>query len=485
MWLTVGWRYGILVALFAICAAVVLVGDVPPASASSNFTDVDGTHADDIDRIADAGFTYGCNPPINDRFCPDRAVTRAEMASFLVRALELPPAETDRFVDIAGSVHEHDIAALAAANITYGCNPPTNDRYCPNDPVTRAQMASFLQRAFDVPPTDTVYFDTGRVHRDDINAIADAGITSGCNRLGTQYCANRVVPRKEMASFLARATDLTSRVSIPLWIEPGDEGSDVRNLQDHLRSLGYSVEDPDGEYGTGTTRAIMAFQKVHGVGVTGIYGPVTRAAMADPQVPSSALGSFTTSLIPGQSRNTNIHLAADIIDGDVIAPRSSYSLDDAIGPRTSSRGFVANGFIDSDGDLISVVGGGVSQMGTTFLNAAWFAGIDIAEFRQHTIYFQRYPMCREATLQRNVLDVVVVNDTPYPITIATSYTSSSVTVDLIGAPWAEVSSWTGEPYNITGVGGAFSITCGRTVTYPDGSTSSDDHWWRYDEGYPG
>ena len=200
----------------------------------------------------------------------------------------------------------------------------------------------------------------------------------------------------------------------------------------------------------------------------------------------TTVSEFTTPLVPGQPRNTNIHLAADIIDGDVIAPGSSYLLDQAIGPRTSSRGFVGNGFIDGEGDVISAVGGGVSQMATTFLNAAWFAGIDIEDFRQHTIYFQRYPMCREATLQRNVLDVVVVNDTPHPITVSTSHTSSAVTVSLIGVPWADVSSRVSAPYNVSGgVGGAFSVNCGRTVTYPDGSTESATYSWRYNEGFPG
>ena len=200
----------------------------------------------------------------------------------------------------------------------------------------------------------------------------------------------------------------------------------------------------------------------------------------DPDVVST----FTTPLVPGEPRNVNIHLAADYIDGDVIASGASYSLNAGIGPRTRERGFVENGFIDDDGNLISVVGGGVSQMGTTFLNAAWFAGIELVEFRQHSIYFERYPMCREATLAWDTLDVVVVNDSPYEITISTTHDDSSVTVSFVSVPWATVDSWIGEPYDVTGPGGAFSVNCGRTVTYPDGTTSSDEYSWRYTEGYP-
>jgi hypothetical protein len=94
-------------------------------------------------------------------------------------------------------------------------------------------------------------------------------------------------------------------------------------------------------------------------------------------------------------------------------------------------------------------------------------------------------MCREATLARNLLDVQVVNDTPYPLTVATAYSSQSVTVSLIGAPFATVDSFIGQPYDIEAPGGAFSVDCGRTVNHPDGSDRSEQFTWRYDEGYPG
>ena len=204
-----------------------------------------------------------------------------------------------------------------------------------------------------------------------------------------------------------------------------------------------------------------------------------RSYEPDPDPDPEIVASFTTPLVPGQDRNVNIHLAADYIDGHVINSGASYSLNHGIGPRTRDRGFVENGYIDADGELISVVGGGVSQMGTTFLNAAWFAGIQIDEFRQHTIYFERYPMCCEATLAWDLLDVVITNDSPYPITVRTAHSSQSVTVSFVSIPWAEVDSWIGEPYNW--VGESFSVDCGRTITYPDGTSSSEAYSWRYDQ----
>ena len=91
--------------------------------------------------------TRGCNPPSNDRFCPQDAVTRGQMAAFLSRALSLPAASGTDFADDDASVFEDAIERLAAAGITRGCNPPSNTRFCPDAAVTRGQMAAFLQRA--------------------------------------------------------------------------------------------------------------------------------------------------------------------------------------------------------------------------------------------------------------------------------------------------------------------------------------------------
>ena len=121
-----------------------------PASAAGSFFDDNGSvHEADIEGLAEAGVTKGCNPPANSKYCAEGAVTRGEMAAFMNRTLDLPAASRDWFVDDDDSIFEDDINRIAEAGITKGCNPPDNDEYCPTDFVTREQMASFLVRADD------------------------------------------------------------------------------------------------------------------------------------------------------------------------------------------------------------------------------------------------------------------------------------------------------------------------------------------------
>ena len=159
---------------------------------------------EDIEWLAAEGITTGCNPPDNDHFCPEEPVTRAQMASFLDRALDLPKADGDRFTDDDNSTHEAAIDRLAAAGITTGCG---TGQFCPDEPVTRAQMASFLDRALDLPKADGDRFtdDDNSTHEAAIDRLAAAGVTGGCNAGGTLYCPDDPVTRGQMAAFLHRA----------------------------------------------------------------------------------------------------------------------------------------------------------------------------------------------------------------------------------------------------------------------------------------
>ena len=166
------------------------------------FSDDDGsTHEANIEIIAAEGITQGCG---GTRFCPADLVTRGQMASFLARMLGLSPSATDHFSDDNGSTHEANINAIADAGITLGVGA---GRYDPQASVARGQMASFLARALDLAATGTDYFtdDDGSGHEDNINTIRAAGITEGCDASPTSYCPDDPVRRDQMASFLARS----------------------------------------------------------------------------------------------------------------------------------------------------------------------------------------------------------------------------------------------------------------------------------------
>ncbi|HYI65346.1 MAG TPA: S8 family serine peptidase [Candidatus Limnocylindrales bacterium] len=166
------------------------------------FEDIEtSSFVDDIVWAFENGITSGCSThPL--LFCPNDPVTRGQMASFLDRALDLPSTATDFFTDDETSTHEAAINRVAEAGITMGCTATT---FCPNAPVTREQMASFLDRALDLPTTATDFFtdDETSTHEAAINRVASAGITTGCT--ATTYCPKAVVTRGQMAAFLHRA----------------------------------------------------------------------------------------------------------------------------------------------------------------------------------------------------------------------------------------------------------------------------------------
>ncbi len=167
------------------------------------FVDDDGSpYEPSIIKIADAGITSGCS---TDLYCPYALVSRAQMATFLVRAFGLPSSSADAFSDDGGSGHHASINALAAAGVTKGCEP---GRFCPSSTVTRGELATFIMRALNLQPTSRDYFsdDNGSVHEPAINAVAAAGISTGCS--AGKFCPTQSVTREQMAGFLANALGL-------------------------------------------------------------------------------------------------------------------------------------------------------------------------------------------------------------------------------------------------------------------------------------
>ena len=141
------------------------------------------------------------------------------------------------------------------------------------------------------------------------------------------------------------------------------------------------------------------------------------------------VGAFTTKHPCCAPRVSNIHRIADLTRGAFIAPDETFSVNAFVGRRTPEKGFVSAPVIE-EGQFSEDFGGGVSQFGTTTFNAAFFAGLDIPEHKAHSIYISRYPFGREATLAYPSVDLKIHNNTPYGIMIWTSYTGTSLTVQL-------------------------------------------------------
>jgi outer membrane protein assembly factor BamB len=189
--------------VFVLVVALVAFA-LPTQAAETSFSDVaNNTHRWAIKAVEDAGITRGCEP---GRFCPRATITRSQMASFLARAGNLSP-RSHTFSDVSSrNTHAGAIGAIQHAGITEGCAP---GRFCPNDPVTRAQMATFLARALDLSGGSVSQFSdvrAGHTHAPGIGAVAADGITRGC--ASGLFCPNDPVTRDQMATFIARGLDL-------------------------------------------------------------------------------------------------------------------------------------------------------------------------------------------------------------------------------------------------------------------------------------
>ena len=170
------------------------------------FSDDDtSVHESAIEAIAAAGITLGCRESL---YCPRDEVTRGQFASMLVRAFpDLTPDDAeDFFRDDDGTTHEGAVNRLASAAIATGCAP---GRFCPGDPLTRAQMAVMLARALpgQAPPTqDHFSDDDGAAAEIAINALAANGIIDGCEP--DRFCPDDTVRRDQAATMLAKALGL-------------------------------------------------------------------------------------------------------------------------------------------------------------------------------------------------------------------------------------------------------------------------------------
>jgi hypothetical protein len=218
----------------------------------------------------------------------------------------------------------------------------------------------------------------------------------------------------------------------------------------------------------------------------------------------------TTFYTPGgdeknQNRIHNIHLIADAVNGAIVLPGETFSLNEHVGQRTLEKGYRLAGaiigpIVDCCDDPANV-GGGTSQFTTTLYNAIFWSGLEDVDHTPHTLYISRYPEGIEATLGWPSPDLKFRNNTDAAVYIKTEYTDDSITVKFFGdnggirveAERSERSNFTtpqdyfdpdesvhpGEQ-DVTDEGSpGFTVTVTRIITHPDGGQTSQSWIWRY------
>jgi vancomycin resistance protein YoaR len=164
------------------------------------------------------------------------------------------------------------------------------------------------------------------------------------------------------------------------------------------------------------------------------------------------IGSFETGGFAADS-GINIKVVAAKVDGAIVKPGDTFSLNGFTGQRSTPQGYVEAGIIN-DGAPSRAVGGGISQFATTLYNAAYYAGMKDAGHTAHSYWITRYPAGREATVFENpdgssVIDLRFTNEAETGVAIQTIWTPSSLKVVLWGTKRFQVEGVTGEKVNQT------------------------------------
>ncbi|GAB3346620.1 VanW family protein [Modestobacter lapidis] len=184
--------------------------------------------------------------------------------------------------------------------------------------------------------------------------------------------------------------------------------------------------------------------------VTATLGPVPASFTTEQ---AEALGiteevsSFTTDFTNTAS-GTNIRVVAEEVDGALVLPGETFSLNTLTGPRGTAQGYVPAGVI-SNGEFSTAVGGGISQFATTMFNAVFFAGLEDVYHKPHSYYISRYPAGREATVYEGVIDLQWRNDTETGIYVQTEWDPGSITVRFWGTKYYDIESISSNRYAVT------------------------------------
>ncbi|EHR62536.1 VanW family protein [Saccharomonospora cyanea] len=217
-------------------------------------------------------------------------------------------------------------------------------------------------------------------------------------------------------------------------VEPSEDGNQIK-WDETLKPLLDVLKKTEGRELTATYEkkpAELTTEEAEGLGI------------------KEVIGEFSTGGFAADS-GVNIRVVAEEVNGAIVKPGETFSLNEYTGPRTKAEGYVEAGIIQ-DGAPGKAVGGGISQFATTLYNAYYNAGLKDAGHQEHSYYISRYPKGREATVFQNpdgssVIDLKFTNDSPHGVAIQTIWTPSDITVRLWGTKRYEVVGQTGPETN--------------------------------------
>jgi vancomycin resistance protein YoaR len=364
----------------------------------------------------------------------DRAAVDATIALDGTSASVVPPVD--------GRTLDRDGAAAAITDALSGGGDPTTPIELPVDVARVRVAADAAQRVLDATvtpalsaPVSVAGADGGDSVEVPVTAIA-AALTftpqdDGTLAVALDPDALQDSMGEEFATFGTPAEDARFDVSggaVRVIPSVDGEGINPAELAGQLLAV---LDDPAPRSVTATLGPVPAdftTEQAQALGIT------------------EKVSSFSTNFTSNAS-GTNIRVVAEEVDGALVRPGETFSLNGYTGPRGTAQGYVPAAVI-SGGELSQAVGGGISQFATTMFNAVFFAGLEDVHHKPHSFYISRYPAGREATVYEGLIDLQWRNDTDTGIYVQTEWVPGTVTVTFWGTKHYDIESISGERRNI-------------------------------------